>query len=260
MAEPGFKQFKFFGFSDVGKVRKHNEDSYLCNEGARLFLVADGMGGHASGETASQMAISRVEEYMARSRSEVARQGPDFSETLAPEQNRLLAATRYANQRIYELAGRTPSMKGMGTTIVGVVIDGNHLAVVNVGDTRLYRVRQGELEQITEDHTLVGEQQRMGILTREEARRHAQRHILTSALGIYERPRIDVLRPEIAPSDLYIICSDGLHDMLEDDEILRTITAVNDQSLYKIGISLVLNANLAGGLDNITVVLLSFVA
>jgi serine/threonine protein phosphatase PrpC len=260
MAEPGFKQFKFFGFSDVGKVRKHNEDSYLCNEGARLFLVADGMGGHASGETASQMAISRVEEYMARSRSEEACQGPDFSETLAPEQNRLLAATRYANQRIYELAGRTPSMKGMGTTIVGVVIDGNHLAVVNVGDTRLYRVRQGELEQITEDHTLVGEQQRMGILTREEARRHAQRHILTSALGIYRRPRIDVLRPEIAPSDLYIICSDGLHDMLENDEILRTITAVKDQSLYKIGISLVLKANLEGGLDNITVVLLSFVA
>ena len=258
MPEPGFKKFKFFGFSDVGKVRKHNEDSYLCNEEARLFLVADGMGGHASGETASQMAISRVEEHMTRPRSREGRSGPGFRETLSPEQNRLLAATHYANQRIYELAGRTPSMKGMGTTIVGVVIDGNHLAVVNVGDTRLYRVRQGELEQITEDHTLVGEQQRMGILSREEARRHARRHILTSALGIYESPRIDVLRPEIAPSDLYIISSDGLHDMLEDHEIVGTITAVKDKSLYKIGISLILKANLAGGLDNITVVLLSF--
>ncbi len=258
MPEPGVKKFKFFGFSDVGKVRKHNEDSYLCNEKARLFLVADGMGGHASGETASQMAISRVEEYMTRSRFEENPQGPDFSETFTPEQNRLLAATRYANQRIYALAGQTPSMKGMGTTIVGVVIEGDHLAVVNVGDTRLYCVRQGELEQITEDHTLVGEQQRMGVLTREEARRHAQRHILTSALGIYQRPRIDVSRHEIAPSDLYIICSDGLHDMLEDREILRTVTTVKDKSLYKIGISLVLEANLAGGLDNVTVVLLSF--
>jgi protein phosphatase len=258
MPQPGFKQFKFFGFSDVGKVRKHNEDSYLCNEKARLFLVADGMGGHASGETASQMAISRVEEYMTRSRAEEARQGPGSSKTLTSEQNRLLAATRYANQRIYDLAARTPAMKGMGTTIVGVVIEGDHLAVVNVGDTRLYRVRQGELEQITEDHTLVGEQQRMGVLTREAARRHAQRHILTSALGIYKRPRIDVAQHTIVPPDLYIICSDGLHDMLEDREILGAVTAVKDKSLYKIGISLVLNANLAGGLDNITVVLLSF--
>jgi protein phosphatase len=149
-------------------------------------------------------------------------------------------------------------MRGMGTTIVGVVIEGNHLAVVNVGDTRLYRLRQGALEQMTEDHTLVGEQQRMGMLTGEEARRHAQRHILTSALGIYESPRIDVSRHEITPLDLYIICSDGLHDMLQDHEILAAITAVKDKSLYKIGISLVLKANLAGGLDNITVVLLSF--
>ena len=258
MPESGFRQFKFFGFSDVGKVRRQNEDSYLCNEAARLFLVADGMGGHASGETASQMAISRVEEYMMRSRPQEAPQGSASSKNLSPAQNRLLAATRYANQRIYELADRTPPMRGMGTTIVGVVIEGNHLAVVNVGDTRLYRLRQGNLEQMTEDHTLVGEQQKMGILTGEEARRHAQRHILTSALGIYERPRIDVSRHEIAPFDLYIICSDGLHDMLTDHEILKTITGVKDKSLYKIGISLVLKANLAGGLDNITVVLLSF--
>jgi protein phosphatase len=256
MPESGFRQFKFFGFSDVGKVRKHNEDSYLCNEEARLFLLADGMGGHASGETASQMAISRVEEYMMRPRTPESRRGS--AEILSSGQNRLLAATRYANKRIYELADRTPSMRGMGTTIVGVVIEGNHLAVVNVGDTRLYRLRQGTLEQMTEDHTLVGEQQRMGIITDEEARRHAQRHILTSALGIYESPRIDVSRHEIAPLDLYLVCSDGLHDMLQDHEILTAITDVKDQSLYKIGISLVLKANRAGGLDNITVVLLSF--
>ena len=260
MPQPEFKQFKFFGFSDVGKVRKHNEDSYLCNEKARLFLVADGMGGHASGETASQMAISRIEEYMTRPRAEEALEGPGFNKRLTSSQNRLLAATRYANERIYELSARTPAMKGMGTTIVGVVIEGHHLAVVNVGDTRLYRVRRGELEQITEDHTLVGEQQRMGVLTREAARRHAQRHILTSALGIYKKPRIDIARHDIAASDLYIICSDGLHDMLEDREILSAVTTVKDKSLYKIGISLVLQANLAGGLDNITVVLLSFSA
>jgi len=114
------------------------------------------------------------------------------------------------------------------------------------------------MKQVTTDHTLVAEQQRLGKLSKEQARRHPQRHILTSALGISQTPRIDLYRTKVIPNDLYIICSDGLNDMLDDEEILTIIQSIKDKSLFKIGLSLVLQANLAGGLDNITVILLSF--
>jgi len=181
-----------------------------------------------------------------------------YRKDLTTEQNRLLAATRQANRRIIEEANNNPSMKGMGTTLVGAIIEDNHLAAVNVGDSRLYRIRDGGIRQITKDHTLVAEQQRAGKLTMEEARRHPQRHILTSALGISERPRIDLYRARVKSRDLYLICSDGLNDMLDDDKILGIIHSIPDKSLYKIGLSLVLQANLEGGFDNITVILLAF--
>ena len=251
-------EFKSFGFSDVGKTHEHNEDSYLRNDKEGLFAVADGMGGHVSGEMASQLAVESVEEFVTRSRSE----GIDFSgenrKDLSTEQNRLLAATRAANRRIREEADRNPAKKGMGTTLIGVILEDKQLAVVNVGDSRLYRVRNGSMKQVTKDHTLVAEQQRLGRLTKDEARKHPQRHILTSALGISESPRIDLYRAKVIPNDLYLICSDGLNDMLNDEEILNIIHSIKDRSLYKIGLSLVLQANLAGGLDNITVILLSF--
>ena len=251
--------FKNFGFSDVGKVRTHNVDSYLCNEKEGIFFVADGMGGHTSGETASQLAISCTEEFVIRSRSEDIRWPIKSREDLTLEQNRLLAAVTFANNRIHETADQNPSMKGMGTTFTGVAIEEDHLVVVNVGDSRLYRIREGEINQITRDHSLVGEQERSGILTREEARKHPQRHILTSVLGgLNKKPKIDVSLAGIIPKDIYLICSDGLHSMIDEKEIAAIIDSIEDRSLYKIGLSLVLKANLAGGLDNITVVLLSF--
>lgn len=251
-------EFKSFGFSDIGRTHEHNEDSYLRNDEERLFLVADGMGGHVSGDTASQLAVKSIEEFVIRSRSEDMDWSIEYRTDLTSEQNRLLAATHLANRRIHEMAIENPSMKGMGTTLVGVTIERDHLAIVNVGDSRLYRIRDGDIRQITKDHTLVGEHQRAGRLTKEEVRKHPQRHILTSALGIRARPRIDVSLAKIRPKDLYLICSDGLNDMLDDNEILTIINSVRDKSLYKIGLSLVLKANLAGGLDNITVILLSF--
>lgn len=252
-------EFKSFGFSDPGRARDHNEDSYLCNDEERLFLVADGMGGHASGETASQLAVSSVEEFVIRSRSEDIEWPIEYNKDLSPEQNRLLAAVTLANRRILELASQDDSTKGMGTTLSGVTIEEDYLAIVNVGDSRLYRVRNEEIEQITQDHSLVGEQEREGLLTKEEARQHPNRHILTSALGdINQKPKIDISRTEIIEKDLYLLCSDGLYNMLEDSEILTNIRSIGDGSLYKIGLSLVLKANLARGPDNITVVLLSF--
>jgi protein phosphatase len=149
-------------------------------------------------------------------------------------------------------------MKGMGTTLVGAMIEEDHLAVVNVGDSRLYRIRGDSIKQITKDHTLIKEEDESGILSEEEVRKHPRRHILTSALGTHEKPKIALYTASISSGDLFLICSDGLYTMLANEEILAVIKSVKDKSLYKMGLSLVLKANLAGGPDDITVILLSF--
>jgi len=253
-------QFTFFGTSDTGRQRKRNEDSYLCNPKEKLFLVADGIGGQASGEIASKEAITSIEEFVIRSRSEDLTWPMPYRQDLSLEQNRLLAATTLANHRIHGLANQNPAMKGMGTTLAGFIIEGDRLVLVNVGDSRLYRIRDCQMEQLTQDHTLVAEQERMGLLSKEEARRHPQKHILTSALGIgpIENIRIDISLVEILEKDLYLICSDGLNDMIGDKEILTTANVFEKKSLKKTGLSLIQQANLAGGRDNITVILLSF--
>jgi serine/threonine protein phosphatase PrpC len=253
-------EFNSFGFSDLGRIRNHNEDSFLCNKDEKLFLVADGMGGHVAGETASKLAVDSAEEFIISSRAKKDIKWPiEYRQELSPEQNRLLAAAFQGNRRIREKSRRDPSMKGMGTTLVGGLIDGDNLVIVNVGDSRLYRVRNRILEQLTIDHSLVGEQERKGVLTREEALKHPQKHILTSALGhLNKSSKIDIFVTGIMPEDIYLICSDGLYAMIDDDKILEIINSIKDRSLYKIALSLALQANLAGGLDNITVVLISF--
>lgn len=251
-------ELQSFGFSDIGKRRNHNEDSYLCNDKERLYLVADGMGGHASGETASRIAINCIEEFVVHSRSEPVSWPVKAQKGLTAEQNRLYAGTFLANARILEATNDHPETNGMGTTLTGILVEENHLAVVNVGDSRLYRIRGGELTQVTLDHTYVGEMVRRGKLTAEEARKHPQRHILTNALGIQKNIQIDAFRADITGGDLFLICSDGLYDMLEDSWIEEMVHADMETTLFKVGLSLVLEANLAGGLDNITVVLLFF--
>jgi len=254
------KQFAFFGTSHAGCQRKHNEDCYLCNPEEKLFLVADGIGGQTSGEIASKEAVKSIEEFVVRSRSEDLTWPIPYRQDLSLEQNRLFAATTLANHRINQLASNNPAMKGMGTTLVGVIIEGDRLALVNVGDSRLYRIRDCQIEQLTQDHTLVAERERMGLMSKEEAYRHPQKHILTSALGVrpIENIRIDLSLVEIREKDLYLICSDGLNDMIGDKEILTTANIFESKSLEKIGLSLIQQANLAGGRDNITVILLSF--
>jgi len=253
-------EFNSFGFSDLGRVHNHNEDSFLCNKDERLFLVADGMGGRVSGETASKIAVDTVEKFIINSRTKKDIEWPiEYKKELGLEQNRLLAAAFLGNIKIHDRSMRDPSLKGMGTTLVGCLIDGDDLIIVNVGDSRLYRVRNKIMEQLTKDHSLVGEEERKGILTRKEARKHPQKHILTSALGhLSNSSKIDIFVTGIMPKDIYLICSDGLYNMIDDDKILEIINSIKDRSLYKIGLSLALQANLAGGLDNITVVLVSF--
>jgi len=148
----------------------------------------------------------------------------------------------------------------MGTTLAGVIINGNQLAVINIGDSRLYRIRAEEIEQITKDHTLVAEQERRGLLNKQEASNHPQKHILTSALGneVMENLEVDLSLVDIFEQDLYLLCSDGLNDMLSDKEIVETINSSKNKSLEKISLSLIQQANLAEGRDNITIILLSF--
>ncbi len=253
-------QFAFFGTSDIGRHRKYNEDSYLCNPKEKLFLIADGIGGQAAGEIASKLAIRNIEEFVVRSHSEDITWPIPYRQEFTLDQNSLLAGTTLANRKVRELANQNPSMKGMGTTLVGVIIKGNLLAILNIGDSRLYRIRGGEIEQITQDHTVAGEQEKLGLLTKEEASNHPQKHILTSALGIevMENLRIDLSLVDILKKDLYLMCSDGLNDMLSDKEILAIINSDENRSLEKISLSLIQQANLAGGRDNITIILLSF--
>jgi len=253
-------QFTSFGTSDIGRHRIHNEDSYLCNPQEKLFLIADGIGGQAAGEIASNVAIRNIEEFIVRSRTEDITWPIPYKNEFTLEQNSLLAGATLANRKVRELANQNPSMKGMGTTLVGVIIKGNQLAIVNIGDSRLYRIRAGEIEQITQDHNVAGEQEKLGLLTKEEASNHPQKHILTSALGIevMENLRIDLSLIDIQKKDLYLMCSDGLNDMLRDKEILAVINSSKKKFLEKMSLSLTQQANLAGGQDNITIILLSF--
>ena len=253
-------QFAFFGTSDIGLHRKYNEDSYLCNPQEKLFLIADGIGGQASGGTASNLAIKNIEEFVVRSRAEDITWPIPYRTEFTLEQNTLLAGATLANRKVRELANQDPSMKGMGTTLVGIIIKREQLAVLNIGDSRLYRIRDGEIEQITQDHTVAGEQEKMGLLTKEEASHHPQKHILTSALGIEaaENLRMDCSLIDIKKKDLYLMCSDGLNDMLNDKEILAAINSSNKKSLEKMSLSLTQQANRAGGRDNITIILVSF--
>jgi protein phosphatase len=175
---------------------------------------------------------------------------------LTPEQSRPAAVT-LANRRI-TTSSDSSFMKRMGTTLVGALIEGEHLAIVNVGDSRAYRIRAGQIEQITADHSFVGEQQKSCLISREEARAHPQRNILTSALGLGENPQVDLYWSHVAPGDLYLLCSDGLHAALSDEEILEIILSIPDRALFKIGLSLVLKANLAGGRDDTTIILIAF--
>jgi len=247
-----------FGFSEIGKSHAQNEDRYFRDDRQGLFLIADGMGGHVSGETASQLAIDCVSDFVIRSRSGKAEWPALAGENLTPEQRRLLAAVTLANQRILRLSRPSLVARRMGTTLVGALIEGDHLALVNVGDSRAYRIRSGQLDQITTDHSIVGQQQRSGLLSKEQARAHPQRNLLTSALGIGKSPQVEVGRFDVLPGDLFVLCSDGLHAALDDEAILAVIQSVPDRALYKIGLSLVLKASLAGGRDDTTVVLLAF--
>lgn len=242
-----------FGISDVGKRREKNEDSYLVNDDLRLYAVADGMGGHLGGDIASKLATDTLDEVVKALESD-----PDttLQEGVSIKPGEYQGYLRYAiklsSKRIFDRSRDESQLKGMGTTMVSILFRDNKVYIANVGDSRAYRIRDEEIVQVTKDHSLVGEQMRAGIMTEEEARGSRLKNIITRSVGFQEDVDADIDIRVVRQGDRYLLCSDGLSNLMEDGEI-RDVVATND--LEKAAKRLVDLANERGGDDNITVIL-----
>lgn len=238
------------GITDLGRKRDRNEDCFLINEELRLFVVADGMGGHAGGEYASAMAVNTVEEII--SGLDVPTESAEGEDDPVEVTRGLIAeAVGQASRRIYDWAQEHPEFRGMGTTAVVMFVHGGNAYIAHVGDSRLYALRDGEIEQVTEDHSLVAESIREGLLTVEEARTHRMRNVITRALGFKDAVVVDVQVRAIARGDKFLLCSDGLSGQVEDHEIRDVCLRLSPRET---GRDLVGLACARGGDDNITVV------
>jgi len=230
------------GKTDKGLVRKENEDAFCIEKDLGLLAIADGMGGHASGEVASKMAIEIL-------RNSLKKEGE-------PVPDRLNSGVKLANKMIYEASRSQSQLNGMGTTLTAVQFDGNRLSIAHVGDSRAYLIRGGVIEQLTDDHTIVFEQMARGMITREEAARSDMRNILSKALGIAPEVDVDMEELTVSEGDQLVLCSDGLSELISDDEILAEVQSSNRPDLACN--ELVDLANQRGGEDNITVIVAHF--
>jgi protein phosphatase len=242
--------------SHPGLRREENEDSYCVRPDLGLYLVADGMGGHAAGEVASRLAAEVVETFIEDTHTiDANRTWPfPYERALGPEANRLKAAVRLANRRIAAAMERDEALRGMATTIAALLVGPEGLVVAHVGDSRVYRSRGGELSQVTHDHSWVSEQVRAGSMTEADARQHPWRNVVTRALAGGEDPEIDVADIAVATGDILLICSDGLSGMVSNEAMQRILAT--EPSLEKACDVMIAAANAAGGPDNITVALL----
>lgn len=248
---------KVAALSDKGRKRQHNQDAFLLNEQKNLFLLADGMGGHAAGGVASKLTLETIAEFVKLVSSPSAVTWPfGYDVQGSFQQNVLKTAARLANDRVCQEADRQQTYAGMGSTLVCVWLDGATAHHCHVGDSRLYLLRGGELSKITEDHSLVQEQLRLGLISPEEARTHTLKHVVTRAIGSRESFESEVGDFQLENGDLLMLCCDGLTDELRDEEILEIVDGVQD--LDRACRNLVEAANQAGGEDNITVVLARF--
>jgi protein phosphatase len=221
--------------SDVGRQREGNEDSML--EKSPLFVVADGMGGAQAGEIASGTTVETL--------SELTADGIDFHE--------LVEGVKEANRRIWTMAKEDSSRSGMGTTVSAALVHGGKISIAHVGDSRAYRLREGEIAQLTDDHSLVAELERHGKITAAEARVHPQRSMILRALGIGEEVEVDTYCFEAADGDVFLLCSDGLSGVVHDAVIGEILE--NTNTLADAAEALIDMANVSGGPDNITTVL-----
>ena len=240
----------FSAVTDVGKMRENNQDCYFVSEKMPyIYAVYDGMGGHAAGDTASKTARDAVKKYF-----EV---NTPFDINEDKARNLLHGALEYANKQIYLRAKNTPEYEGMGTTADVCFADFEKLYIGHVGDSRVYLLREGTLSQITKDHSLVEKLIDEGTITRQEARNHPNRNVITSALGTDEKLDWSFYSYDMNQDDIILICSDGVYEMLTDEEIRNAL--VTDADISLTAQTLVDSANDKGGTDNITAVVLKYI-
>jgi serine/threonine protein phosphatase PrpC len=247
-------EVKAFGLTHVGRQRQHNEDAFLVEDDAKLFLVADGMGGHAAGEIASRIAVDSINEFIVHTKEDDGTWPHAYDEHFSRSTNRLMAALRMANNRVLEAMRKDARLRGMGTTVVACMVDEGTISVAHVGDSRAYLIRGGKLSRITNDHSWVFEQVQAGMLTEAEAEKHPLRNVITRALGGALQVVPDASEVEAQAGDVLLLCSDGLTGMVPESEILRLVSA-SERDLEGACRQLIDAANERGGLDNITAVL-----
>jgi serine/threonine protein phosphatase PrpC len=244
---------RFSGDTNVGMKREHNEDSFYLPESERLAIVADGMGGHASGEVASRMAVETIVGFFRETQDEQELTWPfKVDRGNRHDINRMVTAIKLANLKIHQEAQRNPACHGMGTTVVSTLFMENALIVGHVGDSRLYRLREGMFDQLTEDHSLLNDYIKMKHLTPEEIAAFPHKNVIVRALGMKASVQVDVIFDQPRIGDVYVLCSDGLSSMVPDMEIAGVVADEDD--LDSLCDRLIGTANGNGGLDNVTVV------
>lgn len=239
-----------FGQTDVGMRRDHNEDNYLVDDEQRLYVVADGMGGHLGGEMASMLAVSTIRDTVRDERKKLngSHQGPIEQH---PALMILPTAVKRACAAIFHKAQEVPELQGMGTTVTGLAFEDGYAFFGHVGDSRAYLIRDGHIEQLSEDHSLVNEQLKAGLITPDQARMSRFKHIITRSVGFEEDVAVDTMVVPVQEGDVYVLCSDGLANLVSTLEIRD---CVFDNFLRDAPRSLITLANERGGDDNITVV------
>jgi len=241
-----------WGLSEVGVTRTHNEDYFEIDPRRCLYLVADGMGGHSHGEVASRTAVQAVRSFLEDRLPLDGQPDPVTRATL------LRTAIHTAHEQVLGAIRRNGALTGMGTTLVALLVDGESVAVANVGDSRAYRLRDDRLELLTEDHTWVHEQVVAGFLSEEQARVHPLKNVVTRALGSEGEIQVDVQEWAVEAGDRYLLCSDGLTTMMPDAEIAATLQ--QDSGLQEVCRHLVQGAKAHGGFDDVTVVVIEVAA
>jgi len=246
------ENIRFYAATDVGRLRDHNEDNYLVDKKLSLFVVADGMGGHAAGEVASALAVRIIHEELKKER-EIIEAAHAMSRANRQILGLLEQAVQKACARIHEEAKADVNKRGMGTTLSALLITGSHGFIAHVGDSRIYLLREGRIQQVTEDHTVFNELIKRGKLTRDQIEKVAQKNAITRAVGVYERVEVDTLTIEVLPGDQFLLASDGLHGYIAHTaELEPYFEEENGENAAR---GLIELANRKGGKDNITAVL-----
>jgi protein phosphatase len=242
------------GQTDTGRVREHNEDTIAFDGDMGLMVLADGMGGYNAGEVASGIAVKTIVNLVREAVEREDLRIPDKSTGLSRPSIILRDAIHRANKIIYQTARTQPQCEGMGTTVVGALFFDNRVSIAHVGDSRLYRIRSNKLDQVTLDHSLLQELVDRGFYSPEEAQRAANKNYVTRALGVEPGVEVEIQEEAVHKGDFYVLCSDGLSDMVEDDDIHLTVSTFG-ANLDAVAKHLIQLANDNGGKDNISVVM-----